>query len=97
MICFATHDDIDSIMNFINDYWKKNHILARDRNFFEYEMCSDKATNFVIAVNDETGVLDAIEGYIPYGSYSKRYGVCHMEGKQNGRSYVGCKCTEISY
>lgn len=54
MIRFATHDDIEPIMN-----------------FFEYEMCSDKAANFVIAVNDETGVIDAIEGYIPYGSTVK--------------------------
>ncbi len=74
MVRFATHDDIESIMNFIDDYWKENHILARDRDFFEYEMCSGKATNFVIAVNDETGAIDALEGYIPYGSTVKDMG-----------------------
>lgn len=74
MIRFATRDDIESIMTFIDNYWKKNHILARDRNFFEYEMCSKKTTNFVIAVNDETGAIDAIEGYIPYGSIVKDMG-----------------------
>ena len=33
-IRFAEKDDITAIMAFIDRYWKKDHILARDRDFF---------------------------------------------------------------
>ena len=36
MIKFATKNDIADIMDFIENHWKHGHILARDRNFFEY-------------------------------------------------------------
>ena len=36
-IRLAKYDEIPQIMAFIENYWKKDHILARDRGFFEYE------------------------------------------------------------
>ena len=33
MIRFSTIENTDEIMNFINDNWKENHILARDKDF----------------------------------------------------------------
>ncbi len=36
-IRLATPNDIDNIMAFLKEYWDKNHILAVNRDFFEYE------------------------------------------------------------
>ncbi len=36
-IRLATPNDIDNIMAFLKEYWDKNHILAINRDFFEYE------------------------------------------------------------
>ena len=39
-IRLANENDIDSIMTFIDEHWKKNHILAVDRELFKYEYLS---------------------------------------------------------
>ena len=37
MIRFAKADDIPDIMCFIEKYWRKNHIMSRDRRLFEFQ------------------------------------------------------------
>lgn len=49
IIAFAKKIDEKNIREFISRYWKKNHILARDKKFFLYEMCRNKAPSYVIA------------------------------------------------
>ena len=36
-IRFALHEDTNDIVKFINDNWKKNHILVLNRKLFLYE------------------------------------------------------------
>lgn len=65
MISFAQYNDIEEIMQFIDKEWRKGHILAHDRAFFEYMYAPDKKNvNFVISKNG--GAIDGILGYIPY-------------------------------
>ena len=40
-IRLAMYSEISEIMQFIDEYWKKGHILATNRDFFEYEMVVD--------------------------------------------------------
>ncbi len=70
MIRFATKDDIEKLMKFINDNWKANHILARDRDFFEYEHCEGENVNFVISL-DDNGNINGMQGFIPYGKHHR--------------------------
>lgn len=60
-------DDIPLIMEFIDKHWKKNHILARDRNFFEWMYVDKDGCNFILSF-DKQGVLNGIEGYIKYNN-----------------------------
>jgi len=65
MIAFAQYNDIDEIMHFIDKEWRKGHILARDRAFFEYMYVpGKKEVNFVVSKNGSR--IDGILGYIPY-------------------------------
>lgn len=64
-IRFARYEEIDEIMRFLDIYWKKNHILAINRDFFEYEMVVDGNVNFVIAKDKESGVIHGLHGFIP--------------------------------
>lgn len=73
MIRIATYEDIPQIMKFINDYWKAGHILARDKEFFEYMYRDNDKVNFVVSVSD-AGVLEGILGFIPYGK-GKNYDI----------------------
>jgi len=70
MIKFAEYENIPSIMRFIDEHWKKNHILARDRVFFEYQYRMGKKVNFVISQAD-SGEINGILGFIPYGKKEK--------------------------
>lgn len=66
MIRFANKNDIDGIMEFIDTYWKKGHILGSNRKFFEYEhLLTDGDVTYVISEQEHK--INAILGYIPYG------------------------------
>lgn len=54
-------------MNFIGTYWKQNHILAKNRDFFEWMYVDEKGCNFILSI-DEKGDVNGIEGYIPYNN-----------------------------
>lgn len=61
----AVYEDIPFIMQFIDQYWKKNHILARDRSFFEWQFVNGKQVNMFLAI-DENGKIYGIQGVILY-------------------------------
>jgi len=63
-IRLANISDIDNIMKFINDNWKENHILARDRDFFIYEHQDNNTINYVISLDDNK--INGVLGFIKY-------------------------------
>lgn len=63
----AIYDDIPNIMRFIREHWAREHILGNDRAFLEYEMCAREDVHYVVAENRNTGALEGILGFIPYG------------------------------
>lgn len=64
-IRLASYDEIPEVMKFIDDHWKKGHILAVNRDFFEYEMVVDGVVDFLIAKDKATGKIDGIIGFLP--------------------------------
>ena len=62
-IRLARLEDVDNIMEFIHQNWKKNHILARDKDFFLYEHKDKDIINYVIAIEENKiiGVLGFIK------------------------------------
>ncbi|MCI8364019.1 MAG: hypothetical protein HFG34_03595 [Eubacterium sp.] len=65
----AVYEDIPQIMKFIDEHWKKGHILARDRKFFEWQFVDDDEVNVFLGVDDEAGKIYGMVGVI---KYSKR-------------------------
>ena len=62
----AMYDDADELMRFIADEWpKKNHIFAINKDFFLYEFQDGDLLNFVIAVNKSTNEIDGMFGFYP--------------------------------
>jgi hypothetical protein len=87
---FAEIEDIDSIMVFIGDYFKKNHILSRNRKLFEWQYVNDNKVNMVIG-EDEKGIIQAILGYIPYSNDdNKDFSLALWKAKM-GTSFLGVK------
>lgn len=63
-IRLAMNSDIAAIMEFIGKVWKKDHILSRDREYFEYEFVDGDHVNFILAIDRETGQIEAILGFL---------------------------------
>ena len=96
MIRFAAPDDTYKIMRFIDDYWKKDHILARDEKFFRYFLQDDERLNFVIA--EENGTINAIEGFIPYGKVNRDVMTCMWKANHNtGDPIIGLKILDYIF
>lgn len=68
MLCVrkAEISEIPAVMQFIAEHWKKDHILAVDRDFFEWMYVQGEELNFNLAVDDETGKIFGINGFILY-------------------------------
>lgn len=66
MVRFAKETDISRIMDFIDTYWRKGHILGTNTAFFQYEHLLEEGVTYVISESAE-GSINAILGYIPYG------------------------------
>lgn len=63
-IRLANQNDIDSIMEFIDKHWKKNHILSKDKELFKYEYLDDNCVNFVLAIDKAKASIEGILGFI---------------------------------
>lgn len=70
MIRFAVENDIPAIMEFIDTYWKKGHILGVNESFFRYEHDLCEEVSYVIST-DNHEQIEAIIGYIPYGKTNR--------------------------
>ena len=62
----AVYEDIPQIMQFIDEHWKKGHILARDREFFEWQFVDDDQVNVFLGVDDDAGRIYGMQGVIKY-------------------------------
>ncbi len=70
---FGDNADIGIVTKFIDEYWKSGHILARDRELFEYMYLEkDGRLNFVIAIDPQSEEVIAILGYIPSDALHSR-------------------------
>lgn len=63
-IRFATLSDVTAIMNFIDVHWKKDHILATNKDFFLYEYADGEKLNFVVATDNGSGEMVGLCGFI---------------------------------
>ena len=64
----AERNDIPSVMKFIDQYWKKDHICAANRKFFEWMYGNGEQINFNIAIDERTGEIWGINGFVCYNS-----------------------------
>ena len=66
-ISIAKIDDTDEIMKFIDNEWKKGHILGISKDYFLYEYKNKDHLNFVISKN-QANKINGILGFIKSSS-----------------------------
>lgn len=61
----ANKVDIPAIMQFIERHWNSDHIMARDRSFFEYEFLEENGdVNFILAIDREKQTIESLYGFL---------------------------------
>lgn len=89
-IRFANKEDIPSIMKFVDEEWKKGHILALDRELFDWQYVNNNKVNMVIG-EDENHVLQGVLGYIPYANAADKDFSLALWKAKNGTAFLGVK------
>ena len=67
VISQATIGDTNKLMNFIDKYCRKDHILAKNKKFFLYEFQKNDKLNIIIA-KDSNNEVQGFLGYFYYNS-----------------------------
>ncbi len=88
VIRLASKDDIDSIMDFINRYWRKGHIMSQNRQLFEYEFLHEDTVQFIIAKDRKTNEIDAIFGYLCSSHNKKKCDIWGSFWKANNKGLL---------
>lgn len=89
-IRLAVYEDIPVIMRFIDQYWKKGHILALNRELFEWQYTNDQIVNMVIGIDHE-GNIQGILGFIPYGNGSDKDIALALWKANQVKSFLGIR------
>lgn len=87
-IRYADITDMTAIMEFINIYWRKDHILAKDAELFKWQYANDNKLNMVIGV-DENSDIAGILGYIPYGEGDNKDICLALWRAKDGAGFLG--------
>lgn len=88
-IRYATQEDVLAIKRFIDDRWKKDHILAREKGFFEWQYTSDKL-DYVLGI-DINGNVQGMLGFISYDDGNDRDIATSMWMANRGTGFLGIK------
>lgn len=62
----AVYDDIPDIMRFMDEHWKPGNILAKNRDFFEWQFVDGDKLNMFLGVDEESGKIYGMMGAIVY-------------------------------
>jgi len=70
-IDFCSSEQVDSVMKFIDNYWKKDHILSLLKELIDYQHLDkkNKRYNFVIAYSNNK--IEGLLGFIPSSKYEE--------------------------
>ncbi len=66
-IRFCKKNEVDDLVNFIDKYWKKDHIFVKSRKLLDWQHYDSKngRYNFVIAKHKDTGEIHSVLGFVP--------------------------------
>jgi hypothetical protein len=69
-ITVASINDVDSLMNYLNDEYKENHILSNNKELFLHEFKDRESLNFILAKDKSDNIIGCM-GYIKSNNLEK--------------------------
>lgn len=94
MIRRAEYEDIPGIMEFIDRYWKKNHILSRERTLFEFQHQWGDETAYIISESEDRQI-NGVLGYIPYDRKDRDVMLAIWKTIKTDDTMLGIKMLEL--
>lgn len=83
----AVYRDIPRIMQFIDEHWKRGHIMGNDRTMFEFQHVRDGEVFYIIAEDDVDNTIYGSMGYIPMaeedGACMSTVMICSLKNPEN--------------
>ncbi len=72
-VSFAKPEQFAEIQLFLQQNWKKNHILGTNSDLLRWQYCNEETNelNFVVAIDDQTKSIVGILGFIPVSKYDR--------------------------
>lgn len=73
-IKFCDLNEIDDVVSFIDNYWKRGHILVKSRELMDWQHLDklNKRYNFVLARHKASGEIHAILGLVPTSQFDTK-------------------------
>jgi hypothetical protein len=75
IIRLAREDDYTTVISFLNEHWRRDHIFVHSRRLFDWQHLSSTQPgqlNFVLALHPTSNDILAILGFIPISQFSLR-------------------------
>lgn len=91
IIRFAKKNDTDDIMRFIDLFWRKGHILSRDKRLFEWQYGTDSDKLNIVVGIDGVGNIQGMLGFIPYDNNDKKDIALALWKANPGTGFLGIK------
>lgn len=66
----AVYDDIPNIMQFMDEHWKPGNILAKNREFFEWQFVDGDKINMFLGIDKDNGKIYGMTGAVVYSKSS---------------------------
>lgn len=94
----AVIEDIPNIMQFMDEHWKPGNILAKDRNFFEWQFVDGDKVNMFIGIDEEEGKIYGMIGAIVYSkSEHPDISGCTWQTIKSSNPMLGMELMECMY
>lgn len=94
----AVYEDIPHIMEFMDEHWKPGNILAKDRNFFEWQFVEDGKVNMILGIDEENGTIYGMLGVIVYnGSEHPDVSACTWQTIKSSDPMLGVELLDAMW
>lgn len=94
----AKYDDIPGIMQFMDEHWKPGNVLAKNRDFFEWQFVDGDKLNMFLGVDEKSGKIYGMLGAIVYNKSSNPdVSGCTWQVIKSSDPMLGPKLLEYMY
>ncbi len=94
----AVYEDIPDIMRFMDEHWKPGNILAKNREFFEWQFVDGDKLNMFLGIDEEDGGIYGMIGVIVYNKSSNPdVSGCTWQVIKNSNPILGLELLEYMY